>query len=200
MNNVDRFFLELDREIDVPLKIILTGAYAGMLMGNVRPSMDIDFEVECATVQPDPSLDDKIDSAIRLVSERIGLPAQYSQSIQGWSQISLLDYREASWLYKKFGKVEVRVLSPECWTIGKIGRYLELDRMDISVVLKKKSISWEKILEVWVKALKQSPLSNRSREFRDHVISFLKEEGKAVWGGGFDPTGAVEQFMLLIKK
>ena len=52
----------------------------------------------------------------------------------------------------------------------------------------------------WAKALKKSPLSDSSREFRNHVTHFLKEEGKSVWGRRFDSIEAVETFLSLIKK
>ena len=166
---------------------------AGIVLGSVRPSMDIDFEIEFESPE-------KIDEAIRAVSARLNLPAQYSENIQGWSQISYLNYRESSLLYKKFGKIEVRVMAPENWTIGKMTRYLPLDIMDISFVLKKRSIDWKPLVNIWARALKQSPLSDRSREFKDHVMDFLGKEGKKIWGKAFQPEKAVDEFDDLFRR
>ena len=185
MNIIDSYFSELDKEIHKPLRVILTGAVAGALLGSVRPSMDIDFEIQT---------DEDIEAAISAVSRRLSLPAQYSESIQGWSQISFLDYRETALSYKKIGKIEVRSLSPEHWTIGKMSRYLPLDRMDIASVLKKKAVSWEKIIAVWGRALKDSMLSDKSGEFRDHVADFLRHEGKKIWVESYDREKAVAFF------
>ena len=42
---IDLFFRELDKALDEKAKIILLGASAGTLMGHIRPSFDIDFEI-----------------------------------------------------------------------------------------------------------------------------------------------------------
>lgn len=191
MNDIDRFFLELDKETDTPLKIILTGAMAGMIMGNVRPSVDIDFEVK---IDSKEKKEESVNSAIQTVSERLGIPVEYSDNIEGWGQISFLNYRDTAELYKQIGKIRVFVLSPECWSIGKISRYIELDQKDVAAIFKKKSIRFEKICDFWALALRSSPLSGRSREFRDHVINFFQEEGQNVWGKDFDPTEAIKRF------
>ena len=190
MKMVDDFFNELGKELKYPVKIILTGAMAGAILGCVRPSEDIDFEINLSRDSPA----ENIDNAIQAVSQRLKLPSQYSENIEGWSQIAFLDYREKSLPYKKFGNIDVRVLAPEHWTIGKISRYLPLDQMDVSAVLKKRSISWKNMAAVWGQALKKSPLSDQSREFKNHVTDFLKKEGKKVWGGNFDAEKAIALF------
>ena len=195
MNYVEQFFAEVDKKIKHPIKVILTGAMAGIILGNIRPSMDIDFEIEFSSIDhPSEQLISEIESAIQEVSKKLKLPAQYSENIQGWSQISFLDYRESSTLYKKIGKVEVRLLSPEHWSIGKMTRYVELDEMDMVYILKKHRIDWKKITLLWGRALKSSMRSDRSHEFKDHVIDFLKSNGKKVWGDGFKPEQAIQKF------
>ena len=65
MNFVDQFFSELDKRIDQPVKIILTGAIAGIIFGNIRPSMDIDFEIEFSSMDnPSEKLIQEIEFAI----------------------------------------------------------------------------------------------------------------------------------------
>lgn len=195
MNYIDGFFEALDKEVGRPIKVILTGAMAGVILGHIRPSMDIDFEIEFTSGgEPSEEVMEGIEVAIRSASKKTKLPAQYSENIQGWSQISFLDYREKSILYKKIGKIEVRLMSPEHWTIGKMARYLELDKMDIAFILKKHPIPPERIIAVWGEALKKSMRSDRSREFRDHVLDFLKTEGKKIWKSSFDANTASEQF------
>ena len=195
MNYIDSFFLALDKEIESPLKIILTGAMAGIILGSIRPSMDIDFEIEFSPYEKqNQGAAQKIQEAISRVSKKVRLPAQYSENIQGWSQISFLNYRETSLLYKKIGKIEVRYLSCEHWTIGKIARYLPLDKMDVSFVLKNKPIPYEKIISIWARAVKNSALSDRSGEFKNHAIDFIKHEGGKIWGNTFDSGKAIEYF------
>lgn len=197
MNYIDQFFREVDKKIKHPVKVILTGAMAGIILGNIRPSMDIDFEIEFSSLDhPSEELITQIESAIEEVSKNLNLPAQYSESIQGWSQISFLDYRESSTLYKKIGKVEVRLLSPEHWSIGKMTRYVELDEMDMIFVLKKHRIDPEKIILLWGRALKNSMRSDRSREFKEHVIDFLKSNGKKIWGEDFNSEQAIKKFKI----
>lgn len=168
---------------------------AGIILGNVRPSMDIDFEIEFSPVEhPSEKLVQEIESAIQETSRKLNIPAQYSESIQGWSQISFLDYRESSVLYKQMGKIEVRIMSPEHWSVGKMSRYLELDEMDVAYVFRKHKIDGEKISAFWGRALKSSIRSDKSREFRDHVVQFLKHQGKKIWGKTFDSEKAVDLF------
>ncbi len=195
MNFVDQFFSELSKRTDQPIKVIITGAMAGIILGNIRPSMDIDFEIEFSSLdKPSEKMIQEIEFAIQETSKKLNIPAQYSESIQGWSQISFLDYKESSTLYKQIGKIEVRVMSPEHWSIGKMARYLELDEMDVAHVFKKHKIGWEKIIAFWGRALKSSIHSDKSREFRDHVIQFLKHKGKKIWGDNFDPNAAIDKF------
>ena len=195
MNYVDQYFTELNKIIKHPIRVLLTGAMAGIILGNIRPSMDIDFEIEFTSI--DDSKDEiilQIEAAIKETSRKLSLPAQYSEKIQGWSEISYLNYKETSNLYKKIGKIEVRLLSPEHWSIGKMARYLELDAMDVAYVFKKQTISWEKVADLWGRALKDSSRSDKSREFRNHVEDFLKHKGKKIWGDKFDPEIALDKF------
>ena len=45
-SKIDFFFSELDREFRKPAEVIVTGAACAALMGYVRPSADIDFEIQ----------------------------------------------------------------------------------------------------------------------------------------------------------
>jgi hypothetical protein len=192
-SDIDRFFIELDKEFDRPLNILITGAVAGAMMGNVRPSDDIDFEIQL----PDGSRKDqseKLELSINAVAQRLQIPPQYTENIGGWSQITLLDYRQKALPYKKIGQIQINFLSPEHWSIGKLARYLPLDRKDLIQVLKNKKTNSKDLIKILSQALKKSPLSDKSREFKDHVIDFLENEGPKIWGHKFSATAAIEDF------
>ncbi len=193
--DIDRFFIELDKRLDFPVRILITGAIAGAMLGYSRASDDIDFEVALPQDRAqDQASIEKVEQSINDVYQKLGIPVQYSDSIQGWSQISLLDYREKALNYKKIGKIELLFLSPGHWAIGKFARYLAMDRIDLVQVLRKRSISADQIISDLAKALRASPLSDKSREFKNHVLDFLKTEGKSVWGKSFSSKDAIELF------
>lgn len=192
-SDIDRFFVELDKQFNSPLTVIITGAAAGAIMDNMRPSDDIDFEIQLpATDQKNQK--EKLERCINTVARSLQIPAQYTESISGWSQISLLDYRSKALHYKKIGKIQIDCLSPEYWAIGKLARYLPLDRRDLAQVLKNKKIKPESLIAVLSEALKKSPLSDKSREFKSNVADFLKSEGPKIWGPKFLSAAAIEDF------
>jgi hypothetical protein len=191
---LDRFFEELDKEFGHPLNILITGAVAGFIMGHIRPSDDIDFEVLLPDKNPPIHLKEKLEASIKQVSLRLGIPAQYTENIGGWSQITLLDYREQALFYKKIGHIEIKFLAPEYWAIGKLTRYLPLDSKDLISVLKANQVDALKLTAHLAKALRSSPLSDRSREFKDHVLDFLKNDGKKIWGEDFIAETYIRQF------
>src|SRR3989338_1932640 len=182
---IDRFFDELDKEFHRPLCILITGAVAGFMMGHIRPSDDIDFEVRLPDEHSTVDLREALESAIRAVSQKLAMPAQYTENIAGWSQITLLDYRKQALPYKKIGNIEISFLAPEYWAIGKLTRYLPLDSRDLVSVMKATGTDSIKLITTLAKALRASPLSDRSREFKNHVVDFLKNEGREIWGNHF---------------
>ena len=197
-NLVDLFFMELAKGVDRPASIILTGAAAGEIYGNIRPSMDIDFEI---------CLDEKnetylfyLENLIKDISARIGIETDYSEDISHWSMINLLDYRQKAVPYKKIGKLNIRILAPEHWTIGKITRFYDLDIRDVLVVIQKKKLDADELIELWARAFKASPLSLAKRQFIDHVREFLKIYGKKAWGNSFKSEKMVKKFENLIYK
>lgn len=193
LSDIDRFFTELDKEFNHPLNVIITGAVAGSIMGNVRPSDDIDFEIQL----PGRSAKDqseKLVSSMNVVARRLQIPAQYTENIEDWGQITLLDYRQKTLPYKKIGLIQINFLSPEYWAIGKLTRYLPLDRDDLIQVFKNKKIDPKRLIRILSQALKKSPLSERSREFKNHVIDFLDNEGPKIWGHEFSTKTAIEDF------
>lgn len=189
---IHRFFKLLDRELGRPSKVILTGAACGSLMGHIRPSLDIDFEIRFqARVQPPPVF---VESAIRAAAAKVGVAVNYAGDISRWSMVSYLDYRRTALPYRDFGKCEVRLIAPEYWTIGKMTRFLEPDVRDMVRIIKKKKLKADALLKVWSRALRSSELSAEARLFRDHVRTFLKLHAKRIWGTTADPDTLTQRF------
>ena len=182
---IDLFFKVLDAELGKKGEVILVGASAGSLMGHVRPSADIDFEIR---LKSSSSANAKagLADAIRKASVVAGVAVNYSENVGGWSRINYLDYRKTAFSYKNFGKLRVKIIAPPYWTIGKMARFLELDIQDIAKIIRAKKISSQVLIRVWAKALKASDLSLELGQFRDHVFYFLKRYGKRLWGKDFD--------------
>ena len=189
---IERFFKALSKECEVPVRVILTGAAAGALMGNVRPSRDIDFCIELRSrgSKAWAKIEQGLDRAVKLT----GIPVNYAQDIDRWGQISLLDYRKQTLPYRRFGKVEVRLLDPRYWAIGKISRYLNPDILDLVAVLSKRRVSPDPLVKVWARALKKSPPSLARFQFKQHAEHFLKTYGRRIWGKGFDPSPTIQSF------
>lgn len=190
---IDLFFRELDRGLKTNGQIILTGAAAGALYGNIRPSLDLDFEIQLRGRKPNRA---EIDSAIKHASSRAGVAVNYSEDIGHWSMIEYLDYRPKAVSYKRIGKLHVKLMAPQYWTIGKMTRFLEIDILDLTKVIKKKRLNSVALIKLWGRALRKSRLSEVSGRFLDHVVYFLKTKGKKIWGKDFD----FEKSVLIFKK
>jgi hypothetical protein len=186
---IERYFRELDRQWGRPAEIILTGAAAGALLGHVRPSLDIDFEIRTAKER-----DASVDEALRRVSEKTGITVNYSEDNSHWSMIDLLDYRNTAFPYKTIGKLRIKLMAPEYWTLGKMGRFIEPDIRDLIKIIRKRKLPAERLIRLWGRALRSSPLSLASGQFRDHVTVFLEHYGKSVWGKPFDSKQGVVLF------
>jgi hypothetical protein len=198
-NIVDLFFRGLDRALSSRATVIVTGAAAGAIYGNVRHSVDIDFEIrlERREKKGDQNQDEIVEGAIRDVSSKLGIAANYSDDISHWSMINYLNYRKSSVPYKKIGRMDIRLLAPEYWTIGKMARFLEIDVHDMIKVIKKKRLRPAPLVSLWARALRASPLSRAKGQFRRNVESFLNMQGKRLWGKTFDRQKAVDDFSRL---
>lgn len=190
--NIERFFRILAEEFGRGATIIVTGAAAGSLWGHVRPSRDIDFNVQLLRRTPQGWEAFRV-AADRTV-QRTGIQVNYAEDIDRWSSISLLDYRRHTAVYRRFGKLDVRLLDPVYWSIGKLGRYFDLDVHDVVAVFKRKRVPAQRLLSVWAKSLRASPHSTSVFQFRVQVEHFLRTHGRQIWGKRFDPDAAVLQF------
>lgn len=189
---IDLFFKMLDHELGLKGVVILTGASAGSLMGHVRPSFDIDFEIRLQ--KKDRRTKMKLESAIDKAAKIVGVACNFSEHMGGWSRIHYLDYRKTAVPYRTIGKLEVKLMAPEYWTIGKMARFLELDIQDMIKIIAKKKLKPEPLIRIWSKAVLSSVLSLELGQFRDHVIYFLKHYGRKLWGPRTDTVQLVRQF------
>ncbi len=191
-----RFFEILAKTYKASCRIILTGAGAGALYGRIRATTDLDFALkiqanDAKTYEKDWK---DFETAVKDVSLKTGIDTQYAEDIDRWSSITLLDYEKHTYLFKRFGKIEVRLLEPPYWAIGKFGRYLDSDVRDLIHVFQKTNIRWQVLSEILGKALNQTPKSTACFQFRKQVENFFNTHGKEVWGRDFTAEEAIRRF------
>lgn len=194
---IQRFFRVLAKEFTMPATVILTGAAVGSILARVRASHDIDFAMTPA--RPDPATWSLIETAIARTERLTGIEAQYAEDIDRWSSVSLLDYRQHTRRYRRFGALEVRLLEPTYWAIGKLSRYLPQDKDDLTVVFAAQRRPVASLIRLWARALRESPRSQALTQFRDHVEDFLRTSGWHIWGPSFDADVTIQQFRRLLR-
>jgi hypothetical protein len=91
--------------------------------------------------------------------------------------------------------VEVRLLSPSVWAIGKLARYLSSDIQDLRTVLKKSNVSPTDTVSLWGTALGISPPSSSQATFRRQVERFLEDYAREIWGSRIE-TDALKRLFL----
>ncbi|MCB9800411.1 MAG: hypothetical protein H6757_06600 [Candidatus Omnitrophica bacterium] len=193
---ISRFFRILSKEYHRPCTVILTGAGAGAVYGNVRATMDIDF---CLVLKSRSKKNKQADwrefeEKVKEVTLRTNIAVQYAEDIDRWSQITYLDYQKHTILFKKFGSIEVRLLDPLYWAIGKMTRFLAPDVRDMIHVFKKTKTSPIKLAALLGKALRKSPRSTMCTSFRRQVELFFEEYGATTWGKNYSAESAVKAF------
>ncbi len=189
---VERFFKGVARDFKGRAGIYLTGAAAGSTMGSIRPSMDIDFAVSLKS--RDPRHWAEFESAVEKNRRLTGIQTNYSEDIDRWSQVTYLDYRKHCRPFKTFGGIQVRVLNPEYWSIGKMTRYIDLDVKDMVAVFRKQRTPAGRLAGLWGKALRLSPKSSALMLFRRQVENFLGSYGRDIWGKGFSAAKVLDVF------
>mgnify|MGYP001593431358 CR=1 FL=1 len=184
---VELYFRELSKAYPKKCVIILTGAAAGALYGRVRATLDVDFEAKTRDWGA-------FEKAVLKISLKTGIEAQYAEDIDRWSSITLMDYQKHTFLHKQFGELQVRLMDPEYWALGKLARYLDSDVSDMEKVFKKKKTSWRVIAVTAGKALRKSPKSNSCFLFRQQTEDFFKRLGRKIWGKDFNQEEARQLF------
>ncbi len=187
--DIDRFFETLSQHWTLPTRITLTGGGAALLMGGARPTDDVDYEV---SLEPPDADREVFQHAVRSAQESTGINAQFSESIERWSEISLLDYRKHTMLYKRFGSLEIRLLDPLYWSIGKIARYWDQDVQDLVAVFSRTKPDPLTVAALWHRALHSSPASSSLFLVKQQAIHFFTHHGRTVWGKRFDPAAVTQ--------
>ena len=190
---IDLFFQALDEGLDRTAEVILVGASAGSLMGHVRPSLGIDFEIRIRGSR-NAAVQERLEAAAAKASEVAGVAVNYSENVGGWSRIHYLDYRKTARPWKQIGKLKVKIMAPEYWTIGKMARFLEIDIQDMIKIIRAKKLKPAALIRLWAKALRSSDLSLELGQFRDHVLYFIRRYGKKLWGAETDLGGLLREF------
>ena len=180
--DIDAFFEDLSRRIDRPVRVLLTGGAAGILQGMKRATFDIDFEIRLKPSGRSGAANawERLHRAIDETARATGITPQYAEDIGGWSLIALPAKR--SGLYRRFGGVEVRILHPALWAVGKLTRYLSTDVQDLRTVLKHTGTDPKGAVRTWGTALGKSPASSSQATFRKQVEAFLDQYAHEIWG------------------
>lgn len=189
---IDTFFRALSEQFNEELVVLLTGAAAGTIWGQVRPSVDIDFAVQVR--RRDKETWAKLEAAIERTVKLTGIQANYAEDIDRWGLITLLDYKRRARPYRRFGLLQVRLLDPAYWSIGKMTRYLDPDVRDMVQVFKRQKIPADRLARLWGRALKRSPRSAALIQFRRQVEDFLRTYGRTIWGKKFDAGKTQRRF------
>lgn len=187
---IEQFLATLAAELNAPARAYVTGAAAAALWGRVRPSLDVDLGIELKRGADWTAVQRAVDKTTRLT----GIPANVAEDIDRRGMITLLDYRRSSRRYSRFGALEVRLLHPVNWSIGKMTRYLDSDVRDIVEVFRRQAVATARAARTWGRALRVSPASTAQFQFRRNVESFLVNRGRSIWGKPFDAASAIAMF------
>lgn len=190
---IEHFLDVLATELDRPARAYVTGAAAAALWGRVRPSVDVDLGIQLLGEGQQREWK-AVETAVDRTRLLTGIPANVAEDIDRWGMITLLDYRRSSRRYRKFGKLDVRLLHPANWSIGKLTRFLDSDLRDVIQVFRNQTVSARTAATTWGRALRASPPSSTQFQFRLNVEHFLTHQGRTIWGRGFDPLPAIRAF------
>src|SRR5258706_13518253 len=108
IRDIERFFEELDRCIDSPVQIILTGGAAAILQGVQRTTYDIDFEIQL--IKPGAEWVKKLELLQKAIAETghaTSITPQYEDDIDRWNTIPLPTKKSRR--HALIGKVDVRI-------------------------------------------------------------------------------------------
>jgi len=189
---IETFFRTLSEQLNENVVVLLTGAAAGTIWGQVRPSVDVDFAVEVR--KRDRKTWERLEAAIERTVKLTGIQANYAEDIDRWGLITLLDYRRHTHPYRRFGLLQIRLLDPAYWSIGKMTRYLDPDVRDMVQVFKRQKIPADRLARLWGRALKKSPRSAALIQFRRQVEDFMRTYGRTIWGKKFDVGKTMRYF------
>lgn len=192
---IEHFLTVLASELRHPARVYVTGAAAAALWGRVRPSVDVDLGIELVSRSTDRVHDwQSIETAVERTKRLTGIPANVAEDIDRWGMITLLDYRRTSRRYRRFQQLDVRLLHPTNWSIGKLTRFLDSDIRDVTEVFRAQKVQPAAAARTWGLALRASPPSTTQFQFRRNVAHFLARQGRTIWGRAFDPAATIRAF------
>lgn len=182
----------LARRLPCPVRIVLTGGSEALLLGGVRPTADVDFEVVLAPARRDRWPD--IERAIGEASRETDIPVQYSSDIDRWSSVAIPPSQRRSIPHRRVGRLSIHLLEPTCWAVYKLARYLDTDVEDLRIVLRRQRVPWQRLARLTGACLRTSPRSTQLFLFRRQVEDFFRSHGPTVWGRKFDAADAIRAF------
>jgi hypothetical protein len=196
--DIDHFFALLSKRISFPVTVLLTGGGAAILTGVSRATQDLDFQI--TLTQTSATRRETLQKAISEVETKTGIMAQYDTAIETWSAIAWPSPRPKFSNYRRFGSIQVRILDPLWWSVGKIARYLSYDVSDVITVFKRMKVPPEEAMRAWGKALGRSPLSNMQSIFKRQAFDFVARHGRTVWGPRIHAESLQELFLTTARK
>jgi hypothetical protein len=196
--DIDRFFSLLGKRLPFAVRVTLTGGGAAILEGVQRATRDLDFQISLGRAPGKRHV--LLQDAIRAVEAQTGIAAQYEESIETWSSIAWPEARARSYRYKRFGRVDVHLLDPLWWSVGKMTRYLDYDVSDVITVFKKMKVRPEQAVRAWGKALGRSPMSNAQSIFQRQVLGFLDRHARPLWGKSVDVSALQALFLSTARR
>jgi hypothetical protein len=199
LKDVHSFFQLASEKISFPVKIFITGGAAAIAFGVSRATEDIDFEVELSLASSKKAEAWRtLETVFREVQISTGIIPQFSEDIDRWSSIAL-PFKRSKRLWK-LGQVEVRLLDPLVWSVGKLARCLASDESDVVEVFKRQKPREHAVVRIWGNALAKSPASTAQSLFRDHVRRFLDKNARSIWGPGADAARLFSLFLSSAQK
>jgi hypothetical protein len=131
-------------------------------------------------VKRNPEAWSRLQKSLEEVQRTTEITPQFSEDIDRWSSIALPERK--SRLYRRIGKITIKLLDPSLWAIGKLSRNLRTDEMDLVRVFKLVKSDPKKMARVWGRALKASPPSSAQSLFRRNVDHFFERFAQEIWG------------------
>lgn len=195
LDQAEAYFEALGKALPAQTIIVLTGGIAAGLLADARTTDDIDF----AVIKPLARHWDAVADALTRLASKRGIQVQFSEDLDRWSQVSLLDWKRHTRRHRRTGKLEVRILEPLYFSIGKITRGTQRDVDDLAAVIKAQKVDWVPLVKLWAKALKKSPRSTALPLVKRQMLGFLKEQGPKLWPKA-PPGGPAQVFEAALNK
>jgi hypothetical protein len=196
LSQAEAYFTELGKRLPAHTVIVLTGGIAASILADARTTDDIDF----AVIKPLSKHWDAVSDVLHNMAKKHGIDIYFSEDMDRWSSVTLLDWKKHTKLHRKSGALDVRILDPLYFSIGKIARGTERDLADLEMVFKAQNVDWKPLVKLWAKALKKSPRSAVLPSAKRQMENFLKNSGPEIWGKLFKAEEAVALFREALAK